>query len=86
MSEEIRSLAISALSKIVGDFDVNSLEIKFYQSFKDRYDIFGKFKSKNGIYEFAISVDKKGNIKRKHINLILPMKVNEEINKKMYSE
>lgn len=86
MDEEIISLTISTLRKIVGDFDVNSLEIKFYQSFKDRYDIYGKFKNINGLYEFAISVDKKGNIKRDHINLIMPAKVNDEMNKKTHSE
>ena len=86
MDEEIRSLTVLSLRKIVGDFDVNSLEIKYYQSFKDRYDIFGRFKNKDGLYEFAISIDKKGNIKRDHVNLIMPTKVSQEIDKKTHSE
>ncbi|BFH73243.1 hypothetical protein SJAV_11870 [Sulfurisphaera javensis] len=86
MSEEIKSLTISTLRKLVGDFDINSLEIKFYQSFKDRYDIYGKFQNDKGLYEFAISVDKKGNIKRDHINLIMPRKVRDEVDKKVHSE
>lgn len=86
MDDKIKSLTISTLRKIIGDFDVNSLEIKFYQTFKDRYDIFGTFKNKNGIYEFAISVDKKGNIKRDYVNLIMPIKINDDIDKKIHSE
>ncbi|BAK54200.1 MULTISPECIES: hypothetical protein [Sulfurisphaera] len=86
MDEEIKSITISTLKKLIGDFDINTLEIKFYQSFKDRYDIYGKFQNKDGVYEFAISVDKKGNIKRDHINLISPRKVVDEINKKVHSE
>lgn len=86
MDENIKKLTISTLKKIIGDFDTNSLEIKFYQSFKDRYDIYGKFQNNNGFYEFAISVDKKGNIKRDHINLIMPKKVRDEVDKKVHSE
>ncbi|MBP1357677.1 MAG: hypothetical protein JZD40_04220 [Sulfolobus sp.] len=86
MSEEIKSLTISSLRKIVGELDPATLEIKFYQSFKDRYDIYGKFENNVGIYEFAISVDKKGNIKRDHVNLIMPKKVNKEMNEKTHRE
>ncbi|WP_256202462.1 hypothetical protein [Sulfuracidifex tepidarius] len=58
MSEIIKDLTGKALSKL-GYTNVNNLDIKYYQEFKDRYDVFGQFRNERGYFEFAISFDKK---------------------------
>ncbi|BBG24544.1 hypothetical protein [Sulfuracidifex tepidarius] len=85
MSEIIKDLTGKALSKL-GYTNVNNLDIKYYQEFKDRYDVFGQFRNERGYFEFAISFDKKVNIKRSHVNMISPSGVREDIEKKVYDK
>ena len=61
----------------------DSLDIKFLQQYKNRYDVFGQFKDDKGIYEFALSFDTKGKIYRQHINMIQTLKLREELEKKL---
>ncbi|ARM75985.1 hypothetical protein [Acidianus manzaensis] len=80
---DIRDMLIKILKKIDPNFDENSLDIKFVQEYKNRYDTFGQFKDDKGIYEFALSFDNKGKIYRQHINMIQTTKFRDELEKKM---
>ncbi len=85
MSEQIKELTEKALSKLGYD-EISDLDIKYYQEFKDRYDVFGQFKNQRGYFEFAISFDKKVNIKRSHVNMISPSGIREDMEKKVYDK
>ncbi|QGA55010.1 hypothetical protein GFS03_10695 [Sulfolobus sp. E5-1-F] len=84
--DEIKDLTLKVLKKIDNTIIDNSLQIKYYQSFKDRFDVFGEYENQIGIYEFAISFDKKGNLKRSHINMISPKNIRKDLEKKIYKE
>jgi hypothetical protein len=81
--EDVRELLLKILKKLDPKFIEDSLDIKYIQNFKNRYDVFGQFRNDIGVYEFAISFDTKGNIKRNHINMIRPLKFDDEIQKKL---
>jgi len=85
MSEIVKDLTEKTLSR-VGYNSIKDLDIKYYQEFKDRYDVFGQFKNEKGYFEFAISFDKKGNIKRSHVNMISPTSIREDIEKRVYDK
>lgn len=85
MSEIIKDLTGKALFKL-GYSKINDLDIKYYQEFKDRYDVFGQFRNERGYFEFALSFDKKVNIKRSHVNMISPSGVRDDIEKKVYDK
>jgi len=78
----LRELTLKTLREIVGEVDEKTLEIKFFQQFKDKVDIYGKFENKKGFYEFALSFDEKGKAKRKNVNMIMPKDIKDEIEKK----
>ncbi|WP_054836445.1 hypothetical protein [Metallosphaera hakonensis] len=80
--DDLRALLIKVLKKIDPTLIEDTVDVKFIQNFKDRYDVFGQFKNGLGIYEFAVSFDNKGNIKREHVNMISPNKVRHDIEKK----
>lgn len=80
---DVREILIEILKKIHPNFDENSLDIKFIQESKNRYDVFGQFRDDKGIYEFALSFDSKGKVYRQHINMIQPLKFREELEKRM---
>ncbi|QKQ99973.1 hypothetical protein GWK48_05900 [Metallosphaera tengchongensis] len=84
--EDLRDLLVKVLKKIDPTIIEETLDIKFTQNFKDRYDVFGQFKNSKGIYEFAVSFDHKGNIKREHVNMIVPNKVKDELEKKVHGK
>ncbi|AEB95955.1 MAG: hypothetical protein QXR57_00390 [Metallosphaera sp.] len=84
--DDIRDLLLKVLRKIDPTLLEDSLEIKFIQSFKDRYDVFGQFRNQKGLYEFAVSFDRKGNIKRDHVNMISPNKIRDELEKRIYDK
>ncbi|MCH4814375.1 MAG: hypothetical protein QXY87_01660 [Saccharolobus sp.] len=84
--DEMKDLTLKVLKKIDNTIVDSSLQIKYYQGFKDRYDVFGEYENQIGIYEFAISFDKKGNLKRSHINMISPKNIRKDLEKKIYKE
>ncbi|AOL16188.1 hypothetical protein BFU36_05080 [Sulfolobus sp. A20] len=84
--DDVRSLTLKVLRSIDPDIIEDTLQIKYYQSFKDRFDVFGEFQNKIGLFEFAISFDKKGNLKRKHINMISPKNLRSDLEKKIYKK
>lgn len=65
MSEEYVEMLKKAIYKLTGE--VNDLQIRYFNKGKDRFDFWGTFRKEDGIYEFIISLDKKGNIKRSKI-------------------
>ncbi|BCU68289.1 hypothetical protein HS7_17260 [Sulfolobales archaeon HS-7] len=83
---EVIELLIKVLKKVDPTYIKDTLELEFLQEREDKFDTFGRFKSSSGYYEFAISFDKKGNIKRSHVNLISPYKIRDELEKKMYKK
>ncbi|MEM1626172.1 MAG: hypothetical protein QXV69_02650 [Sulfolobaceae archaeon] len=83
---EIRDTVFKILSEKYPNIIKESLEIKFYQSFKDRVDTFGRFQDDKGLYEFILSYEKNGKIRRFHINLIMPSKVRKDLEKKIYDK
>lgn len=80
---DIREIVIGILRKVNPNFDESSLDIKFTQEYKNRYDVFGQFKDNKGVYEFALSFDNKGKVYRQHINMIQPLKLREELERRM---
>ncbi|BCU70385.1 hypothetical protein [Stygiolobus caldivivus] len=78
----LRNFTLKALKEIIGDVDENTLELKFKQGFKDKVDVYGKFENKNGLYEFALSFDEKGKVKRSHVNLIMPKDIKDEMERR----
>ncbi|AWR97341.1 hypothetical protein DFR86_07105 [Acidianus sulfidivorans JP7] len=80
---DVRDMLIKIIKQIDPNFDETSLDIKFIQEYKNRFDTFGQFKDDKGIYEFALSFDTKGKIHRQHINMIQTLKFREELEKKM---
>ncbi|MQL54607.1 hypothetical protein [Acidianus ambivalens] len=80
---DVRDELLKILKKLDPNIVDNSLDIKFLQQYKNRYDIFGQFKDDKGIYEFALSFDTKGKIYRQHINMIQTLKLREELEKKL---
>lgn len=80
---DVREILIEILKKINPNFDENSLDIKFIQEYKNKYDVFGQFKDDKGLYEFALSFDNKGKIYRQHINMIQLLEFRDELEKKM---
>lgn len=80
---DVRDELLKILKKLDPNIVDDSLDIKFLQQYKNRYDIFGQFKDDKGIYEFAISFDTKGKIYRQHINMIQTLKLREELEKKL---
>ena len=79
---ELRELTLQALKEAVGEVDEKTLELKFKQEFKDRVNVYGKFENSKGYYEFALTFDGKGKVKRSHVNLIMPKDIKEEIERK----
>lgn len=65
MPEEPVELLKKAINKLSGE--VSDLQIRYFNKGKDRYDFWGTFKKDDGDYEFIISLDKKGNVKRSKI-------------------
>ncbi|MCH1770978.1 MULTISPECIES: hypothetical protein [Metallosphaera] len=84
--DDVRDLLLKVLRKIDPTIIEDTVDIKFIQNFKDRYDVFGQFKNAKGIYEFAVSFDNKGNIKREHVNMIVPHKIRDDIERKVYDK
>ncbi|EHP69318.1 MAG: hypothetical protein RXS23_02945 [Metallosphaera yellowstonensis] len=84
--DDIRETLIKVLKKLDPTIREDSVTIKYVQNFKDRYDVFGQFANGIGLYEFAVSFDEKGNIKRDHVNMIAPHKIREELEKKLYDK
>jgi len=82
----IKETVLRILSEKYPKIIKESLEIKFYQTFKDRIDTFGRFQDENGVYEFTLSYEKGGKVKRLHVNLIIPIKVKKDIEDKVYKE
>jgi hypothetical protein len=82
----VKFMTLKILKNLHPTIVENSLEIKYYQSFKERYDVFGKFKDNYGYYEFAVSFEKNGKIKRSHINMIMPIKIRQDLEDKVYRE
>lgn len=82
--DDIKNLTLKIIKSIDNTIIDDTLQIKYYQSFKDRFDVFGEYQNQIGIFEFAISFDKKGNLKRSHINMISPKKIRNELEKKIY--
>ncbi|MDT7901008.1 MAG: hypothetical protein RXQ76_05135 [Acidianus sp.] len=80
---DIRDELLKILKKMDPNIVDDSLDIKFLQQYKNRYDVFGQFKDDKGIYEFALSFDTKGKIYRQHINMIQTLKLREELEKKL---
>ncbi|PVU76757.1 hypothetical protein DDW13_02230 [Acidianus hospitalis] len=80
---DIRDELLKILKKMDPNIVDDSLDIKFLQQYKNRYDVFGQFKDDKGIYEFALSFDNKGKIYRQHINMIQTLKLREELEKKL---
>ncbi|WP_338599797.1 hypothetical protein V6M85_10680 [Sulfolobus tengchongensis] len=84
--DNIKDLTLKVLKKIDDTIIDASLQIKYYQGFKDRFDVFGQYENALGIFEFAISFDRKGNLKRSHINMISPKNIRKELEKKIYKD
>ncbi|AGE70731.1 hypothetical protein [Sulfolobus acidocaldarius] len=80
---ELKKLILSILRKNVGEIDEKTFEIRFSQSFRDKVSTYGRFETSNGVYEFAVMVDKKGKVLRDHVNLIMPKNVKNEIEDKI---
>ncbi|AEE93506.1 hypothetical protein [Acidianus hospitalis] len=80
---DIRDELLKILKKMDPNIVDDSLDIKFLQQYKNRYDVFGQFKDDKGVYEFALSFDTKGKIYRQHINMIQTLKLREELEKKL---
>ncbi|MCY0873402.1 hypothetical protein D1867_05250 [Acidianus infernus] len=80
---DVRDELLKILKKMDPNIVDDSLDIKFLQQYKNRYDVFGQFKDDKGIYEFALSFDTKGKIYRQHINMIQTLKLREELEKKL---
>ncbi|MCI2415481.1 MAG: hypothetical protein MPF33_09625 [Candidatus Aramenus sp.] len=82
--EDVKDILVKILKKEDPNFVEESLDVKYVQNFNDeRYDAFGEFQGTHGVYEFAISFDRKGNVKRNHINLIRPSKLDRELHDKL---
>ncbi len=81
--DDIREELLKILKKMNPNIIDDSLDIKFLQQYKNKYDVFGQFKDNQGIYEFAVSFDTKGKIYRQHINMIQTLKFREELEKKL---
>ena len=79
--EEVKGLISRALTENGVKFEPSSLRIRYYQDEWERIDAFGEYLNDEGYYEFAISVDKKGKVKRFHVNMISPRSVFEELKK-----
>jgi hypothetical protein len=86
VSEEVKTLTLKALSKLNVEVNEGSLEVKYFEERNKRYNVYGRFSNSIGIYEFRITFDDKGNPKREHINLISPIKVRKEVEKKVYAK
>ncbi|MEM1600311.1 MAG: hypothetical protein QXW51_05835 [Sulfolobaceae archaeon] len=84
--DDIRILVLKALKTIDDTIIENSVQIKYYQSFKDRIDAFGEYQNELGIFEFAISFDKKGKLKRSHVNMISPKRIRSELEDKIHKK
>ncbi|MFP3218202.1 MAG: hypothetical protein RXQ99_06325 [Acidianus sp.] len=80
---DIRDELLKILKKMDPNIVDDSLDIKFLQQYKNKYDVFGQFKDDKGVYEFALSFDTKGKIYRQHINMIQTLKLREELEKKL---
>ncbi|EZQ03803.1 MULTISPECIES: hypothetical protein [Acidianus] len=81
--DDVRDFILNFLRKRNPTLKEDSLDIKFIQQGKNRYDVFGQFRDENGIFEFAISFDFKGKIEREHINMIEPSKLRDELEKRL---
>ena len=79
--EEVREIIAKVLSDNGVKYEDSSLRVRYFQDEWERVDAFGEFLTADGYYEFAISVDKRGKVKRFHINLISPRSVFEELKK-----
>ena len=79
--EEVKGFISRALTENGVKFEPGSLRLRYYHDEWERIDAFGEYLNDEGYYEFAISVDKKGKVKRFHINMISPRNVFEDLNK-----
>ncbi len=79
--EEVRLLIAKVLHDNGVKYEEDSLKVRYFQDEWGRVDAFGEFLTSDGYYEFAISVDKKGKVKRFHVNLISPRSVFDELKK-----
>jgi hypothetical protein len=78
----IREVILKILRERIGNIKENSLEIKFIQTFKDKYDIYGKFENNEGFFEFTIILED-NKLRRFHVNMIMPKNVKSEIENKV---
>jgi|ECHhosMinimDraft_1075155.scaffolds.fasta_scaffold02905_2 hypothetical protein len=83
MEDRVRLLLMKVLRELEPEVIPDSVEIMFYQRTKERHDCFGRYRTPSGLYEFAISFDDKGKIKRNHINLISTKTFFDDIERKM---
>lgn len=83
--EELKGLE-KVLKKLEPEIDLASLEVRYLSRIKKRVDSFGRFATSKGIYEFAVSYEDNGKITRSHINLISPMSIRKDVERKVYDE